>query len=137
MDARKYLGRLQFLDSKIAEDRERVKRLKEQAESRTSNPSPDKVQSSGSQSRQADAICEWVVLEQQIAVDEEKRDEIIDTIGCLPHPENVIIYKVYRYDKSLKEISREVHLSYSAVAKRHTSGLSKVQKILDKRKARD
>ena len=136
MDAKKYLGRLQFLDSKIAEDRERVKTLKEQAESRTSNPSPDKVQSSGSQSRQADTICEWVVLEQQIAEDEAKRDEIVDTIALLTHPENVIIYKFYRYDKSLKEISREMHLSYSTVAKRHTKGLERVQKILDERKAR-
>ena len=136
MSAREYLSRLLYLSEKIKADRERVERLKEQAQKRTSSLSPDKVQSSGSASKTADAVCEWVVIEKQISVDEKKIQEIISTIEQLEPLESLILYKRYKNDMSLGEISRDIHRSYSLVSKTHRIGVKKVQRILDERKAR-
>ncbi len=134
MSAREYLSRLLYLSEKIKADRERVERLKEQAQKRTSSLSPDKVQSSGSASKTADAVCEWVVIEKQIAEDEKKIQEIISTIEQLEPYESLVLYQRYKNDKSLGEISRDIHRSYSWVAKVHRIGVKKIQRILDERK---
>ena len=133
MSAEEYLSRLLYLSEKIKADRERVDRLKEQAQKRTSSLSPDKVQSSGSASKTADAVCEWVVIEKQIADDENKIQEIIKTIEQLAPFESLVLYQRYKNDKSLGEISRDIHRSYSLVSKTHRIGVKKVQKILDSR----
>ncbi len=137
MTAKEYLGKLYYLESKISEDKRRVERLKEQAIKRTSNVSPDRVQSSGSQTKQADKVCEWVDLEREIAEDEAKVYEIISTIEMLKTYESAVLYHRYRYDKTLGEVSRDIGWSYSKVSKMHGSGLRRVQRILDERKARD
>jgi DNA-directed RNA polymerase specialized sigma subunit len=134
MSAREYLSRLLYLSEKIKADRERVERLKEQAQKRTSSLSPDKVQSSGSASKTADAVCEWVVIEKQIAEDEKKMREIISTIEQLEPYEALVLYQRYKNDKSLGEISRDIHRSYSWVSKTHRIGVKKIQIILDERK---
>ena len=136
MDAKEYLSKLYYLTEKVKGDRERVERLKEEAAKRTSSLSPDKVQSSGSQSKTADKVCEWVVLEQQIAEDEAKMQSIVDTIERLKPYESAVLYQRYKHDKTLGEISREMHRSYSWVSKIHGVGVKKIQKILDERKAR-
>ena len=137
MNAKEYLRRLYYLDCKIKEDKKRVARLKAQADKRTSNLSPDKVQTSGSQSRQADAICEWVDIERQIAEDEARMQEIISTIELLSPYESAVLYQCYRYDKSLGDITRDMpKRSYTWVARKHSEGIKNIQKILDERKAR-
>ena len=133
MSAKEYLSRLLYLSEKIKADREKVDRLKEQAQKRTSSLSPDKVQSSGSASKTADAVCEWVVIEKQIADDEKKMQEIIKTIEQLEPFESLVLYQRYKNDKSLGEISRDIHRSYSLVSKTHRIGVKKVQNILDGR----
>lgn len=136
MSAKEYLRQLIFLENIIKEDREKVARLKAQTGTKGTSLSPDKVQTSPNQSRQADIVCEWVDLEQQIAEDEAKRKEICTTIQTLPPYEATILYKCYAYDKSLKEISRDMRRSYSWVSKIHSHGLKKIQRILDEREAR-
>lgn len=136
MDAKEYLQKMNYYYSKIEEDKERVEQLKEEAEKRTSSNTPDRVQSSGSNSKMADKVCEWVVIEQQIAEDEKKMQEIVDTIEQLKPYESTVLYRAYKYDKSLGEVARDMHRSYSWVAKIHRIGVKKVQKILDERKAR-
>ena len=137
MNAKEYLLQLMYLDGKIKEDRKKVLLLKEQAEGKTSHLSPDKVQSSGSKQKQADKVCEWVDLEQQISEDEAKMNEIVNTIQLLKPYESAVLYKRYMYDRSLKEVSRDMRRSYSWVAKIHSVGVRKIQRILDERKARD
>mgnify|MGYP003294287697 CR=1 FL=1 len=95
------------------------------------------MQSSGSQTKQADKVCEWVDLERQIEEDEAKVKEIIETIEMLKSYESAVLYHRYRFDKSLGEVARDIGWSYSKVSKMHGSGLRRVQRILDERKARD
>ncbi len=136
MNAQEYLEELYFLYNKIRDDKREVERLKGEADKRTSSLSPDKVQSSGSNSKMADKVCEWVVIEQQIAEDEVKMQEILNTLNMIKPFERTILYKKYKYDKSLDEVAREIKRSYSSVSKAHTRGLEQVQKILDERKPR-
>ena len=136
MKARHYLSKLYFIECKIRELKSQVRFLKDQAENRTSNLSPDKVQSSGSASRQADAICKWVDMEREIEVEEAKRKEIIDIIESLDADESAVLLQYYRFNKFLKEIASDMNRSYSWVTKVHTDGVRSVQKILDERKVR-
>ena len=125
MNAKEYLEELNFLYNKIKDDKKEVERLKGEADKRTSSISPDKVQSSGSSSKMADKVCDWVVIEQQIAEDEAKMSEILATINLVKPYERTILYKKYKYDKSFDEIAREISRSYSWVTKKQLKRLQR------------
>ena len=133
MKAKEYLQKITFLDSKIESNKERIKRYKESAENKTSNLSPNKVQTSTSKQKMADAVCSYSDLERLIEADEKKKQEIIDTIGLLNPQQSTVLYKCYVDNKTLWEISKEMYCSYSWVSKRHSWGIKNIQKILDSR----
>lgn len=133
MQAKQYLMRIVFLDCMIRENEEKVKNLKELAENRTSSLNANKVQATPSKEKMADAVCNYIMLEKHIQECEAKKQEIIDTISLLNPYESAVIYQRYANDKSLGEISRIMHRSYSWVAKVHSSGIKGIQAILDKK----
>ena len=135
MKAKEYLQKIAFLDSKIESNKERVKRYKESAENRTSNLTPNKVQTSSSKQKMADAVCSYSDLEAIIKADEEKRQEIIHTICSLSPKESTVLYKLYVDNKTLWEVSKDTEKSYSWVTKVHSKGMKSIQAILDIRKA--
>lgn len=135
MKAKEYLQKIAFLDSKIDSNKEKVKRYKESAENRTSNLTPNKVQTSKSKQKMADAVCSYSDLEAIINADEESRKEIINTICSLSPHESTVLYKCYVDDKTLWEVSKDMDKSYSWVTKIHSRGMKSVQAILDNRKA--
>lgn len=134
MKAKEYLQKITFLDSKIESNKERIKRYKESAENKTSNLSPNKVQTSTSKQKMADAVCSYSDLERLIKADEEKKQEIIDTIGMLNPNESTVLYKCYADAMTLWEISKDMDKSYSWVSKMHSRGVKNIQQILDSRK---
>lgn len=134
MKAKEYLQKITFLDSKIDSNKERVMRYKESAENKTSNLSPNKVQTSTSKQKMADAVCSYSDLERIIKADEEKKQEIIDTIGMLNPNESTVLYKCYADAMTLWEISKDMDRSYSWVSKMHSRGVKNIQQILDSRK---
>ncbi len=134
MKAKEYLQKITFLDSKIESNKERIMRYKESAENKTSNLSPNKVQTSTSKQKMADAVCSYSDLERIIKADEKKKQEIIDTISMLNPNESTVLYKCYADAMTLWEISKDMDRSYSWVSKRHSDGVRNVQKILDSRK---
>ena len=134
MDAKEYLLKIAYLDSKIESNKERVKKYKESAGNKTSNLSPNKVQTSTSKEKMADAVCNYSDLESIIKADEEKKQEIIDTISKLKSYESTVLHKCYVDYKTLPEISAEMKRSYSWVSKKHSSGVKSIQRILDSRK---
>lgn len=135
MKAKEYLQKIAFLDSKIDSNKEKVKQYKESAENRTSNLTPNKVQTSKSKQKMADAVCSYSDLEAIIKADEESRQEIINTICSLSPHESTVLYKCYVDGKTLWEVSRDIDKSYSWVTKIHSKGIKSVQVILDNRKA--
>lgn len=133
MTAKEYLYQIVYLDSRIEANREKVQRLKESAEGTTSNLSPNKVQTSTSKQKMADAVISYADLEKAIQADEEKKQGIIDTISLLNPYESTVLYKRYVEDKSLWVISREMSRSYSWVTKVHSTGIKNLQKILNEK----
>lgn len=133
MTAKEYLYQIVYLDSRIEANREKVQRLKESAEGTTSNLSPNKVQTSTSKQKMADAVISYADLEKTIKADEEKKQGIIDTISLLNPYESTVLYKRYVEDKSLWVISREVKKSYSWATKVHSTGVKNIQKILNEK----
>mgnify|MGYP003292165316 CR=1 FL=1 len=133
MTAKEYLQQIVYLDSKIEANREKVQRLKESAEGTTSNLSPNKVQTSTSKQKMADAVINYSDLEKVIKADEEKKQGIIDTIGLLNPYESTVLYKRYVEDKTLWAISMEMSRSYSWVTKVHIAGLKNIQKIINEK----
>lgn len=136
MRAEEYLEKIQDLDLKIADCEEQINKLKAVAEKRTSNLTPDKVQTGGAKDKIGDNVCSYVVIENRKKAYEEKRQEILDTIDILPAQESKVVYQYYVSDKYLYEIAGDMNKSYSWVTKKHRNGLLKIQKILDERKAR-
>lgn len=133
MTAKEYLLQIVYLDSRIEANREKVQRLKESAEGTTSNLSPNKVQTSTSKQKMADAVINYSDLENTIQADEEKKQGIIDTISLLNPYESTVLYKRYVEDKSLWVIAREMSRSYSLVTKLHSTGVKNIQKIINEK----
>ena len=133
MTAKEYLQQIVYLDSKIEANREKVQRYKEIAEGITSNLSPNKVQTSTSKQKMADAVNNYSDLEKVIQADESKKQDIIDMIGTLNPYESTVLYKHYVEDKTLWIVSREMSRSYSWVTKVHIAGLRNIQNILNKK----
>lgn len=133
MTAKEYLYQIVYLDSRIEANREKVQRLKESAEGTTSNLSPNKVQTSTSKQKMADAVISYSDLEKIIKADEKKKQGIIDTISLLSPYESTVLYKRYVEDKSLWVISREMKKSYSWATKVHSTGIKNIQKIINEK----
>lgn len=133
MKAKEYLLQITFLDSKIEGNKEKVKHYKETAESRTSNLTANKVQTSSSKQKMADAVCSYSDLEAIIKADEEKKQGIIDTISLLNPYESTVLYKRFVNNKTLWEISKEMSRSYSWVSKVNSKGMKHLQEILNEK----
>lgn len=133
MTAKEYLLQIIYIDSRIEANKEKVQRLKESAEGTTSNLSPNKVQTSTSKQKMADAVINYSDLEKVIQADEEKKQGIIDTISLLNPYESTVLYKRYVEEKSLWVISREMSRSYSWVTKVHSTGVKNINKIINEK----
>ena len=134
MNAKEYLQSVFFLDNKIASNKERVKKYKDVAGNKTSKLSADKVQTTSSKQKMADAVCNYSDLESIIQEDEKKRQEIIDTISLLKPNESIVLYKKYvEHIMNLYEVAEDISRSYSWVGKKHSDGIRSIQKILDER----
>jgi len=133
VNAEDYLGKISYYDACIESCRDRIKKLKETAEKRTSNLTPNKVQSSPSKEKMADAVISYSDIEATMKDYEEKRQEIIDTIGSLKPNEAIVLHKRYVDDKTLKGIAKEAGRAYEWASRHHRSGKKDIQRILDER----
>lgn len=133
MTAEEYLEKIAYYDVCIESNRERVRRYKESAENRTSNLSPNKVQTSPSKEKMADAVVSYSDIENRIREYETKKQEIIDTIGALIPNEAIILHKVYVDYKSLKEVASDIGKSYTWVSRVHMSGKNSIQALINKK----
>ena len=133
LPAKVYLQKIFVLDMMIASNKEKVKSYKEAATNKISKLSENKIQTSRSKEKMADAVCMYSDIEKVIKLQVRKKQEIIDTISLLNPYESIVLYKCYVDNMSLKEIAQEISRSYSWVSKRHNAGIKKIQKILDER----
>ena len=97
----------------------------------------DRVQTSGSQQRMADAVCEYIDIESDIKEEllklQNKRREIIEVIKLVPYQKRNVLHKRYVQNKSFDEISLLCDKSRSWVTTIHGRALQDVQTILNER----
>lgn len=146
MEAKDFLNQLKRMEDSIKDKLEEVAQLKSIALTvvAVSNNviiegekhSAERVQSSGSQQKMADAVCKYVDLEKEIDDDidrmVDKREEVLAVINMLDKPVQCsVLRKKYVQFKSFKRIAEEMNYTYQYIIEQHNKALKNLQKILD------
>jgi DNA-directed RNA polymerase specialized sigma24 family protein len=137
--AQLYLERVEMIDSIVNNKLIEQRQWKELALNITANMGGERVQSSGSTSKMADALNKCIDMEHGIAaaVDRlvEEKTEIVSTIEQLNSPmEYNILHMRYIQYKSLQEIADHYRRSYDWVKTTNGRAIASVQRLLEKRK---
>ena len=97
----------------------------------------DRVQSSGSQQKMADAVARYVDLEAEInaIIDEliEAKKDVLSVIETLAPIEYDILHKVYVQHITLDDVADRLGKTYSWATTIHGRALKNVQNVLDSR----
>lgn len=138
MDAKQFLRQLKKIDKMIENKIAEKARWKSIAFGTSAKLDGEKVQSSGSQQKMADAVCRYVDIEKEI---DEQIDNLIDTrqdvisvIEKLNITEYDLLHKIYVQYMSLQDVADIYENSYSWATTVHGRALKNVQAILDQRK---
>ena len=138
MDAKQFLRQLKKLDKMIENKLAEKARWKAIATGTTAQMGGEKVQSSGSQQKMADAVCRYVDIEkeidEQIDILIDTRQDVISVIERLNTTEYDILHKMYVQYLSLYDVADIYNKSYSWATTVHGRALKNVQAILDQRK---
>lgn len=139
-DAKKYLLQVKKIDLRIKNKLIERQQWKEIAESITANMDGERVQSSGSQEKMADAINKCIDMEAEIdaLIDEliHTKREVITTIEQLESPtEYDLLHKRYIQFIELKDIAVIYDKDYTTITTTHGRALQNVQDILDEKRA--
>ena len=139
-DARHFLGQLRKLNRMINNKMVEKEQWLSIAMHTTAHSEVERVQSSGSQEKIADAVAKAVDMEAEIdrAIDHliDTKEEIIKVIEQLEYDEYDFLHKVYVQDIALKKVALMNGRSYSWATTMHKNALQKVQEILNGRKGR-
>lgn len=154
MKAQDFLKQLKKIDCIISNKTAEFEQWQSVATSITAPMGGERVQSSGSKQRMADAVCEKVDILTEIRTEINrllaKRKDIIAVLEQLDADEYDLMYKVYvgkmvlqkdgtfrtEY-MTLKEVADVYCNSYGWATNIHGTALKNVQKILDKEKSGD
>ena len=135
MNAKDFLRQVEKLDKLIENKLVEKQQWKSIARGTSSHSDGERVQSSGSQQKMADAIARYVDIESEIdkCIDilVDTKNEVISVIERLNTTEYDILHKVYIQHKTLYEVADIYGNSYSWATTIHGRALKNVQKILD------
>jgi hypothetical protein len=136
--AQLYLERVEMIDSIIKNKLIEQRQWKEIALGITANMGGEKVQSSGSQSKMADAINKCVDMEAEIdrLIDRlvDTKREVIQTIERLNSPtEYNVLHMRYIQFMDLQSIADHYKREYGWATTTHGRALAHLQELLDKR----
>lgn len=138
MKAKDFLKQLKKLDAMITNKLIEREQWKNIATGSTGVSDGERVQSSGSQQKMADAVARYIDIEKEIdriidtLVDTKK--DVISVIETLDVTEYDILHKHYVQYIELADIAIIYDKSYSWITTKHGRALQKVQEILDGRK---
>ena len=137
LKAQEYLKQYKKQQSIIANCLAEAARWKDIALCVTGSTEGERVQSSGSKQKMADAIDEYTdikaEIKQEIADAEEIQREIKKTIKELKEAEYDVLHKVYIQGMEFKEVALSKNKSVSWATSVHGNALSSLQQILDER----
>ena len=131
MEVKEFLNQVKKLDLQIKNKLIEKQQWYEMALGITSNMDGERVQSSGSQSKMADAITKCVDMEAEIdrLVDRliDTKREVIQTIEQLESPTQYnVLHLIYIQGKTLQEVADEYVMSYDWAATTHGRALKNV-----------
>lgn len=132
MEARAYLEQVERLDLMIATAQRKVNKLKATATSTSASMSGERVASSGSQGKMADAVVRYSDIErEEILPLKRKKEDILRNLQKLKgRVEFLVLYEHYFNGKQFKRIALETRLSYSHIIRSHNGGLAQLQEII-------
>ena len=137
MDAKKYLQQVSKLNKLIENKMIEKEQWKAIAISTGTFSDGERVQSSGSQQKMADAVCKCVDIERELddCIDRyiDTKNEVIHTIEQLPAVEYDVLHKLYIQDMDYYDVAAAYGKSYSWATTVHGRALQNVQRILDAR----
>lgn len=140
-EAKDYLGQVGLIDSIIKNKLIEQRQWREVALGITANMGGERVQSTGSQSKMADAIEKCVDMEREIdgyigRLIDTKRD-VIQTLEQLDNPTYYnVLHLIFIQFKDLMEIAEIYGKEYGWVTTTKGRAMAEVQKILDARNAK-
>ena len=109
------------------------------AESTTSVLTPDKVQTSGSKQKMADAVDRYIDIQNEIndCIDKlyEAKKEVLSKIEQLEPIDYDILHKMYVQFMSFNDIAESYEMSYSWACKQHRKALEHLEAIVNKKGA--
>ena len=137
-EAQVFLEQVEMIDTKIRNKLIEQQQWKDIALNITANMGGEKVQSSGTQSKMADAICKCVDMEREIDSLVDKlvniKKEVIETIEKLNSPtEYNVLHLRYIQFYDLQEIADHYEREYGWATTTHGRALKNVQMILEKK----
>lgn len=141
MKSKDYLLQISRIDRLIENKIVELEQWKAVAISTTAYSEGDRVQSSGSKQKMADAVCRYLQMEDEINAEIDKladlKKEVISTIEQLPsNDEYDVLHKRYVQGKELQDIANDFkgkEVSYSNITTIHGRALKHLQIILDER----
>lgn len=131
MTAEQYLEQIKKLDAIISNKKRDYERKVGEADGLGGFSLSERVQTSRNLHRGADAIIEYISIEEEIKTLEMKRKGIIDTLQELPCDEYEILYSIYVDGYMLKELPSLFHKSYEWVKWKKRKALDHVQSLID------
>lgn len=133
-NARGYLMQLKKLEKMIKNKLFEKEHWKSVALGTTAQMGGERVQSSSSQQKMADAVAKYMDMDAEIdrAIDAlvDKRNEVISVIEKLPVVQYDLLHKVYVQYKTLDEVAELYDRSQSWAKNVHRKALRNVHKIL-------
>jgi DNA-directed RNA polymerase specialized sigma24 family protein len=141
LETKEFLNQVKKLDLQIKNKLIEKQQWKDIALGITANMDTERVQSSGSQSKMADAIVKCVDIEAEIdsLIDKliDTKKEVIQTIEQLNSPlQYDVLHLHYIQFMTLQEISEKYGMSYDWAKQAHKRAIKNVQRIRE-RKAED
>lgn len=137
MRAKDFLRQIQKLDAMIKNKIIEAEQWKAIASGKTAQMGGERVQSSSSQQKMADAIARYVDMEDEInrCIDRliDAKKEVIGVIEQLEAVEYDLLHMVYVQNLTLYDAADRFDKSYSWVTTIHGKALKEVQEILDER----
>lgn len=137
MNARDFLKQPKKLDKMIENKLIEKEQWKSIATGTTAQMGGERVQSSGSQQKMADAIARFIDIEKEIdeCIDNlvDTKNDVIAVIEQLNASEYDLLHKVYVQFLTLQEVADLYEKSISWAKTIHKRGLKNVQRILDER----
>ena len=138
MKAKEYLQQVKKID-KLIENKliEKEQWFAIATGTTASSEDGDRVQSSGSQQKMADAVCKMIEIQEEInnLIDMyiDTKQGVIKTIEQLPADEYDVLHKIYIQGKNMRQTAAACDKSYDWVKIVHKQGMRNVQMFLGKK----